>query len=118
MHHGFLADNGTKLLRVVDVVGVRDETSLSRIAVSAVGHSGAGATIVKTATTVNGAGLVGDLMGVHPLVGKDCVTAVAAKGVVLTVNQDLGRDVDVWPRSVSRNLYPVTEGRGGSMGPT
>lgn len=58
LHHGFFADDGSELLSLVNVVGVGDKASLTRVAVSAVGHGGADTTVVKTATSVHGASLV------------------------------------------------------------
>jgi len=102
---------------LVNVVRVGNEASLTRVAVSAVSHGGADTTVVKTTTSVHRAGLVGDLVLGHPLVGKDGITTVATEGVVLAVNKNLGSNVDVGPGGVSGDLDSVTEGRSGSVSP-
>jgi len=117
LHHGFLTGNGTELLSLVDVVGVGNEAGLTGVAVSAVGHGGADTTVVEATSSVDGAGLVRDLVVGHPLVGEDGITTVTSEGVVLTVDKNLGSDVDVGPGGVSGDLDSVTEGGSGSVSP-
>ena len=45
----------------------------------------------------------------HPLVSKDGITTVTTEGVVLTVDKNLGSNVDIGPGSVSSDLDSVTE---------
>mmetsp|Transcript_12625 Transcript_12625/g.21241 ORF Transcript_12625/g.21241 Transcript_12625/m.21241 type:complete len:592 (+) Transcript_12625:45-1820(+) len=116
LHHGLLALDGSVLLDAVHEVLVGHEAGLVGHAVLAHGHGGALLAVVVATGSVDGAGLVGDLVLVHPLEGVVCLSSVAA--VVATAgDEDLGGDVDVRPGSIPLDLDPVRESRGGGVGP-
>ena len=69
-----------------------------------------------TSGSVNGAGLVGDLILAHPLEGVEGLSTVAAV-VTGARDKNLWGDVDIGPSSLSGDLDSVREGGGGGMSP-
>lgn len=108
--HGILTRNGSILIDTVLQVLVGDKAGLTRVAVAADSHGRAFLTIVVATSHVDGAGLIGDRVLVHPLVGVVCITAVAALVSHLTGDDDLRGDVDIRPGSVASDLDAIREG--------
>lgn len=79
LHHVFLTGNRAELVDLEDTVLFRDVTfAAARIASLANVDRGAIDAVVVTASLVDGAGLIGDVVGVHELEGREGLTAVAA----------------------------------------
>jgi len=78
LHHSFLARDLTVLVNIVSVVGVRDEASLAGHAVLTLEHGGALGAVIVTTSSVDGAGLVGNVVAMHPLEGVVGLTTMAA----------------------------------------
>lgn len=66
---------------------------------------------------VRGASLIGDVVGVNPLVGVLGVTAIAAVVGGLTGDEDLGREIDIGPLGLAGDLDAVGEGGSGGECP-
>lgn len=107
LHHSLFSLNRAEFSYVVDVVLIRYEARLVRVAVLAHGSVGTLHTIVVTSGSVDGAGLVSDVGVVHELVGSNGFSSVTSVSVHLARDDNLGRDVDVWPLCISGNLYSV-----------
>ena len=90
LHHVLFACDVAELVNTVDVVLVWNNASFSWNAVSAFVHCGANLTVVKTSSSVDGAGLVSNFVVSHPFESVVCLTTVAAKIFVLAGNDDLG----------------------------
>ncbi len=90
LHHVLFTCNMAELINSVDVVLVWDDASFSWNAVSAFVHCRANLTVVKTSSSVDGAGLIGDFVVSHPFEGVVCLTTVAAEIFVLAGNDNLG----------------------------
>jgi hypothetical protein len=116
LHHGFLSWHFTVFIYVVYIVLIRYEAVLVRFTVSAHGDVGAFHSVVVASGSVDGAGLIGDVILVHPLEGIKGIPSMATI-VSWAGNENLRSDVDVWPGSISRDLYSVWKGRSGGMGP-
>jgi len=117
LHHVLLSLNITVLIGVVSLVSIGDEAGFSGVAVSAVLHGGALLSVVVTSSLVDRASSVGDLVLGHPLEGGEVVSTVASIHVGLARDQNLGRDVDIGPRSFTGDLDAVGEDGGGGMSP-
>ena len=81
-----------------------------RLAVFALDDWGALGTVSVASGSVDGAGLVSEFVVVHELVGGDGITTVASEVVGGAGDHNLGRNVDVWPLSISSDLDSVGEG--------
>ena len=117
LHHSLLARDHAVLLNTVHEVLVGDEAGLARVAVTTHSHSRADLTVVKTATKIDGACLISDIVVSDPLKSVNRLTTVATHVSRLTGNDDLRRDVDIGPGSLTGDLYTIRESRGGSVGP-
>jgi hypothetical protein len=117
VHHvGFTTDLAV-LVDSVGAVGLLSPAALAWSAVSADNISSAGSTVGVTTSHVVGAGFVGDIVVVNPLVSSDSITTIATEIGCLTRDQNLRSQVDIWPLSVSGNLDTIAEGGGGGEGP-
>jgi len=117
LHHVLLSLDVTVLVCLISLVGIRDDTSFSRAAVSALLHSRALLSVVVTTSLVDRASSIGHLVIGHPLEGSEVVSTMASEHVVLARDQDLRRDVDIRPGSLTHNLHAVGEDRSSGMGP-
>lgn len=77
LHHGFLTLDLAVLVGVVDLVVVLVPASVGWRAVLAHDLLGALGTVIVTSGSVDGASLISDLVGVHPLEGVVSLTTVA-----------------------------------------
>jgi len=118
LHHVLLTLKMTILISMVHVVVLRDVASFTREAVSAFLHSRALLTIVVTSGSVDGAGLISDLVLRHPLEGLVVRTTVATIVLILTGDENLRSDVDIRPGSLAHDLNSIRHGRGCGMSPT
>ena len=109
LHHVFFASDMVILVNLVDQVLVWNKTSLTWTAVSADVHSGADSAVVMTASLIDRAGLIGDLVLGHPLEGVESVAAVAAVVLVLAGDEHLRGNVDLRPGTGASNLDSVGE---------
>ena len=116
LHHLLLTRNLTVLISVVDLVVVLVPAALAWGAVLAHDLLGALGTIIMSSGSVDGAGLISDLVLVHPLEGVVSFTTVAT--IILGAgNENLRGDVDIWPGCLSLDLDSIRHGRGGGMSP-
>jgi hypothetical protein len=117
LHHSLFARDAAELIDLVNSVLRGHGASLAWGAVSAVFHSRAALAIVVSASLVDRAGSVSDLVIVDPLEGSQGRTSVAAESGHLARDQHLWRQVDIGPGSVSGDLDAIGEDRSGSVGP-
>jgi hypothetical protein len=117
LDHVLLAGDLPILVHTVDVVLVRDEAWLVRVAVLADVDRGAFLAIVVTSGSVDGASLISDVLLVDECEGVEGSTSVATIISSIARYDHLGRDVDVRPGSSPCNLYSVRKSRSGSVGP-
>ena len=110
LQHGFFSLEGSKLIDFVHVVTGRDEAGLVGLTVLALDDWRALSTVSVASGSVDGAGLVSEFVVVHELVGGYCITTVAAVVIGRAGDHNLGRDVDIWPLSISSDLNSVGEG--------
>ena len=110
LHHVFFARNSAEFVDTIDVVGIGDEAGLSGRAVSAHIHGRALLAIVVTTSSVDGAGLVGDFVEVHPLESVVSFTTVAAIVFHFAGDEHLRGNVDVRPGSITGDLNAIGEG--------
>ena len=108
LHHLLLAGNLTVLIDTIDLIGVWNKAWFTWHAVLTNGHSRARLTIVVTSSSVNGAGLISDLVRVHPLEGIISFATVATI-ISRAGDEDLRGDVDIWPSSLSSDLDSIGE---------
>lgn len=88
-----------------------------RLAVLALGDGRALDTVVVSSGSVDGAGLVGNVVIVHKFEGGVSFTTVAPIVIHGAGDDYLGGDVDVGPLCLSGNLDSVRHGGGGSLSP-
>jgi hypothetical protein len=117
LHHVLFTGNFTEFIDTIDKVLVGDDTGLTGAAVTANVHGRALLTVVKTASTVDGASLISDLVVGHPLEGVVSLTTVATLILSLARDDDLGGDVDIGPGTLTGDLDGIGKGRGGSVSP-
>ena len=117
LHHVLLPGNHVVLVNSIDAVLVRDEASLTRVAVTAHLHWIASLAIVKATSHVDRASLVSDLVVGHPLEGSNVISTVATVVGSLARDEHLRGDVDIGPRSLPGDLDSVGKGRCGGVGP-
>jgi len=96
------------LVNSIDVVGVWNEAWFMWITVHADGDWVTLDTIVIASGSVDGAGLIGDLVGVHPLEGVVSLTTVATI-ISRAGDKNLWGDVNIWPGSLSSDLDSIGE---------
>ena len=109
LDHVCLSRNITVLIGAVSKVGIGDEASFSRIAVSAAFHGGAFLTIIMTTSLVDRASSDGHLILGHPFEGCKVVSSVTSHHISLARDQVLGRQVDIGPSSFTSDLDSVGE---------
>jgi len=109
LHHIILATDQIILIYTIDAVLIGDKASLSWVAVTALLHSTACLTIVKTTSHVYGACLIGDLVVGHVLKGVQVPSTMAALVFSLTRDQNLRRNIDIWPCSFPGDFDPIRE---------
>jgi len=123
LHHVLFTRDWTVLVNLVDKIGVWNEAGFTWVAVSAESHVGARNTIVATTGSVDSAGLISAVILIPVSVTIDSKSTVATIigfitcHVVSTGNKNLWGDIDLWPSSVSSDLYSVRERGTGSLGP-
>ena len=117
LHHIFFTGNFTVLLNTIGVILVRNEASLTRVAVTAIAHGGANLTVVVTTGHVGGASLISDVVLVDPLESVEGKSTVATIIRGLTGDEDLRGDVDLGPGTITSDLDSIGESRGSSLGP-
>jgi hypothetical protein len=116
LHHFFLTRDLTVLIGVINLVVVLVPASFGWGAVLAHDLLGAFGTVVVTSGSVDGAGLISDLVSVHPFEGVIGLTTMATI-VTGAGDQNLWCDVDIWPSSLSGNLDSIRHSGGGGMSP-
>jgi len=97
----------SELVNAVDQVLIWDETWLFWVAVFALDNAGAFNSVVVASGLVDGASLIGDIVGVHVLVSVHWLTTVATIILSLTRNDNLRGDVDIGPSSLSLDLDSI-----------
>jgi len=107
----------TILINSIDIVGVWNEAWFMWITVTTDGDWRAIYTIVIASGSINGAGLIGNFVVVHPFVCINWITSVASVIFLLTGDNNLRCDVNVWPNSISLDFDSIGESGSGSMGP-
>jgi hypothetical protein len=117
LSHVVLSFEGAEVGHVVDAVGVGHEAGLVGHAVLAHCDVRALDSIVMASCSVDGAGLISDFIVLHEVVGANGISSVAAIVEATAGNHYLGRDVNIWPGSISGDLDSVGERRSGSLGP-
>ena len=109
LHHLLFAADRAKLVNLVDAVLVRDEAGLARVAIFTLAHGAATLAVVVAAGQVTCAGLIGDLILLHPLEGAQVEATVATASVHFTGDQNLRRDIDVWPGSLASDFNAIRQ---------
>ena len=107
--HGFLARDGSVFVNTINEVLIGDEASLAWVAVAADVHGRTVLSIVVAAGPVDGAGLVSNLILVHPLVCVVSIATMATLVSLLTGDDDLRSNVDVGPSRIAGDLDAVRE---------
>jgi hypothetical protein len=116
LHHSFFSRDVSILISVVDVIFIGGEAGLSRHAVLALDDFRALSTVIVSSGSVDGASLISDLVGVHPLEGIVGLSSVAS--IILRArDKNLRSNVDIRPGSLSGDLNSIGESRGGGMSP-
>jgi len=95
----------------IGVVLFRYITCLSRFAISAHLHRAAVLAVIPSASLVNRASLISNVVLVDPLESVVSITTVTAIVLLLAADQDLWTDVDVRPGSFSHHLDSVRHSR-------
>jgi hypothetical protein len=111
--------NVTVLIDSIDVILVWDPAALIGGAVSADEIISTFDSRIMTSSLIVGTGFIGYIVTMHPLIGSVSITTVATHvlALIITREDDLRSNDDIWERSVSSNLDPITEGRGSGKGP-
>jgi len=112
-----LSLNITVLVGAVSLVSIGDKTSFSRVAVSAVLHGRAFLSVVVTTSLVDRASSIGHGVLGHPFKGSEIVSSMTSVHVSLAGDQNLRRQVDIGPDSLTLNLNSVGEDGSSSVGP-
>ena len=107
LHHGLLSRDGAEFIDAVDVVVVRDEAGLMGVAVLADVYRRARETVVVTLGLVDRAGLISNVVVVHPLEGTEGLTTVAALVIHGAGEENLGGEVHIGPGSLSADLDSI-----------
>jgi len=119
IHHGLLTTDGGVFVDSVDVVFFWDKAFVGAvIAVSAYNIVGTLNSGIMSTSLVVGTSFISDVVLVHEIVSSDSVTSVASIIDHVAGQDNLRGDYDVWELSLSLDLDPVGEGRGGGEGPT
>jgi len=105
------------LVNSIDVVGVWNEAWFMWITVHADSDWVTLDTIIIASGSVDGAGLIGDFVVVHPCVCVNWLTTVASVICLLAGDNNLWRNVDVWPSTLSDDLDSIGKSGSGSMCP-
>merc|ERR1712086_415348 len=118
LHHGLLTADLTVLVSMVDLVVILSPASFAWIVGAVFAHDLISAllAVVMSSCSVDGAGLIGDLVLVHPLEGVVGLTTVATV-IAGAGDEDLRGDVDIWPAGIPLDLDPIGQGRCGGMSP-
>lgn len=118
LHHVILTCNRAELVDLEDTVLSRYVAfAATRVASLANVDGSAIDAVVVTASLIDGAGLISDVVVVHEFEGRQGLTTVAAVIIHGARYDNLRRDADVGPLSVSVDLNTIGEGRGGSVSP-
>jgi hypothetical protein len=104
-----LTRDGVELVNTIHIVRVRDKAGLVWLAVFADVDGSALDTVVMTAGLVDRAGLIGHIGAVHELKGTQSITTVAAIIVHGARDHNLGRDIDIWPLSITSDLDTIRQ---------
>lgn len=107
----------SKLVNLVDMVLIWDETWLMWVTVSALSDWRAVNSVIVTSSSIDRTSLISYFVLVHPFKSKNWLTTVTSIILLLTGNNNLWGDVDIGPSSLSSNLDSIRERRGGSMSP-
>ena len=105
--HGFFSADRTELVHFVDIVLGRYEAIFMRMAVFALDNGRAFKTIVMSSGSVDRASLISHIVLMHVFIGRDSFTTMTPSVFGRTGEQNLRRDIDVWPLGVSSNLDSV-----------
>jgi hypothetical protein len=104
-----LTGNLSVLIDTINLVGVWDKAWLIWHAILANGHGRASLTIIVTSSAIDGAGLISDLVLVHPIESIICLTTMATI-ISRARDEDLWCDVDLWKSSLSSDLDSIGKG--------
>jgi hypothetical protein len=74
-------------------------------------------TICVSSSLIDATGLISDFVSMHEVEGAVSFSTIAPVVIVRARDDNLRRYVDVWPCSLSCNLYSVREGGGCSLSP-
>ena len=80
------------------------------MAVLADSDVGASDSVVKASGSVERAGLICHFIGMHELESAQGPSSMASLIELTARDNDLWRDVDVWPLCISGDLYSVRQG--------
>jgi hypothetical protein len=64
-------------------------------------------TVIVTSGLINGAGLISDFIVVHEIIGRDSFTTMATIIVHGAGDNNLRRNVDIWPLSFSSDFNSI-----------
>lgn len=117
VHHVFFTGDWAVFIDMVDVVAFRNPAAFVGETVLALDIIGTVDTVVPTSGLVDRAGFIGDVVVVDVGISSQSITTVATLIGGFTGDQDLGRDVDIGPLSVSHDLDSVGHGGGGGHSP-
>jgi hypothetical protein len=107
LDHVLFTGELTEFLNTVSVILIRDETRFMRVAIFADVNGRAFFAVVVTSGSVDGASLVSNGILVDELECVECSTTVATIISSIAGDNNLRRNVDVRPCSLSGNLDSV-----------
>lgn len=102
-----LSSDLTELTDFVEVVVVWNKARLAWVAVLAQVNGSAFYSVGVSSGLVDGASLISDLISVHEVKGTETKATITAVIKLRAGYDDLGRDVDVWPSTLSVDLNSV-----------
>ena len=118
LHHIFFSFDSAVLIYSINIVRVRNEAISMRVTISADVDRSALHAIVMSSRSVDRASLISDHVFMYVFEGAHWFTSIASFIICWTRDKNLWREVDVWPRSFTRDLNSIRESWGCRMCPT